>query len=86
MQHIDLCDVYQCEIFLSLIRLLYSAKEPEPLFVFEDATTQGYGLSAAPLSYEETLFVMTRLAKFHAASVFLDRDVKNLNCHQVFIN
>jgi hypothetical protein len=65
---------YQCEIFFS-IRLLYSAKEPEPLFVFEDATTQGYGLSAGPLNFEGTKFVVTRLAKFHAASIYLDKDV-----------
>lgn len=58
-----------------MIRLLYSSKEPVPLFVFEDATTQGFGLSAGPLNYEGTKFVVSRLAKFHAASIFLDREV-----------
>jgi hypothetical protein len=57
------------------IRLLFSSKDPEPLFVFEDATTLGYGLSAGPLNFEGTKFVVARLAKFHAASLYLDRDV-----------
>lgn len=61
--------------YLHSIRLLYSSKEPVSLFVFEDATTHGYGLSAGPLNYEGTKFVLKRLAKFHAASVYLDREV-----------
>lgn len=66
------------------IRLLFSSKEPEPLFVFEDATTLGFGLSAGPLNLEGTKFVITRLAKFHAASIYLDREVSKFNLHDLF--
>lgn len=65
--------------FTFTIRLLFSSKEPEPLFVFEDATTLGFGLSASPLNFEGTKFVVTRLAKFHAASIYLDREVSEFN-------
>lgn len=74
------------KIFFFTIRLLYSAKEPEPLFVFEDATTQGYGLSAGPLNYEGTKFVVTRLAKFHAASIYLDKDVRFNLKYEKYLN
>lgn len=58
------------------IRLLYSAKEPKPVLVFEDATINGYGISSGPLNFEGAKFVAAKLAKFHAASIYLDRDVK----------
>ena len=73
--------IQQTFIFLSIIlslspiRLLYSVKEPEPVLVFEDVTQSGYGLSSGPLNIDGTKFVASKLAKFHAASVYLDRDV-----------
>lgn len=71
-------------MFAFSIRLLFSSKEPEPLFVFEDATTLGFGLSASPLNFEGTKFVVTRLAKFHAASIYLDREVSKFNLNDLF--
>lgn len=58
-----------------LIRLVYSAKEPELVLVFQDVTVDGYGLSSGPLNLDGTKFVAAKLAKFHAASLYLDRDV-----------
>ncbi|CRL06669.1 CLUMA_CG019570, isoform A [Clunio marinus] len=63
-------------------RLLYSVKEPVPVLVFEDATTNGYGLSSGPLNFEGTKFVATKLAKFHAASVYLNHDGKGVQYYQ----
>lgn len=73
-----------------LIRLLYSVKEPEPVLVFEDVTMSGYGLSSGPLNVDGTKFVAAKLAKFHAASLFLDHEVgmfsfdKKQSCKRVF--
>lgn len=61
---------------LFLIRLLYSVKEPVPVLVFEDAAVHGYGVSSGPLHLDGTKFVASKLAKFHAASVYLDHDVR----------
>ena len=57
-----------------------------PLFVFEDVSTHGYGLSAGLLDYEGTKFVVTRIAKFHAASVFLDREVQKYLLFQLLFS
>lgn len=59
-----------------LIRLLYSVKEPVPVLVFEDAAVNGYGVSSGPLHLDGTKFVASKLAKFHAASVYLNHDVR----------
>lgn len=48
------------------------------VLVLEDVTMNGYGLSLEPLNYEETLFVTSKIAKWHAASMFMDRDVSLL--------
>lgn len=45
------------------------------MLVLEDVTTNGYELSVGPLNYEETKCVASKLAKWHAASMFMDRDV-----------
>lgn len=67
---------YLISFIFPLIRLLYSVKVPVPVLVFEDATKQGYGLSSGPLNIDGVKFVASKLAKFHAASVYLDRDVR----------
>lgn len=64
---------------LFLIRLMYSAKEPVNVLVFEDMTMHGYGLSSGPLNFDSVKFVATKLAKFHAASLYLGKDVRKLN-------
>jgi hypothetical protein len=45
------------------------------VLVFEDASVNGFGMSSGPLNLEGTKFVVAKLAKFHAASIYLDRDV-----------
>lgn len=50
-------------------------KEPESVLVFEDVSSHGYGVSAGQLNFEGTKFVAGKLAKFHAASLYLERDV-----------
>lgn len=40
-----------------------------------DASMHGYGLSSGRLNVDGTKFVASKLAKFHAASLYLDRDV-----------
>ncbi|CAO1335686.1 unnamed protein product [Diamesa hyperborea] len=63
-------------------RLLYSAKEPVSVLVLEDVTMNGYGLSLEPLNYEETLFVTSKIAKWHAASMFMDRDTNSVHYYE----
>lgn len=63
-------------------RLLFSAKEPVPLLVLEDATTHGYGLASGLPGLEGTKFVASKLAKFHAASLYLDQDNKDVQYYQ----
>lgn len=77
MQYLRQVTLQFCYHFHLLIRLLFSAKEPEPVLVFEDVTMHGYGLSSGPLNIDGTKFVAGKLAKFHAASLYLDRDVSS---------
>lgn len=70
---------YLIVVWQTLIRLLFSVKEPEPVLVFEDATSHGYGVSAGHLNYEGAKFVAGKLAKFHAASLYLERDVSSID-------
>lgn len=59
-----------------LIRLVYSAKEPLSVLVFEDMTMHGYGLSSGTLDLDGTKFVAAKLAKFHATSFYMGFDVR----------
>ena len=43
--------------------------------MLEDATLHGYGLASGLPGREGTKFVASKLAKFHAASLYLDQDV-----------
>lgn len=61
---------------LMSIRLLYSAKEPVSVLVFEDMTMHGFGVSAGTLNFEGTKFVASKLAKFHATSFYMGKDVR----------
>jgi hypothetical protein len=42
---------------------------------FSDVSMLGYGLSSGRLNLDSTKFVASKLAKFHAASLYLDREV-----------
>jgi hypothetical protein len=42
---------------------------------FSDVSMHGYGLSSGRLNLDSTKFVVSKLAKFHAASLYLDREV-----------
>jgi hypothetical protein len=61
------------------IRLLYSAKEPVNVLVFEDMTMHGYGVSSGTLNFESTKFVAAKLAKFHATSFHMGKHVRNFS-------
>lgn len=44
----------------------------------------GYGLSSGRLNLDSTKFVASKLAKFHAASLYLDREVVSRVVHKNF--
>jgi Ecdysteroid kinase-like family len=59
--------------------LLYSAKEPVPVLVFEDVSMHGYGLSSGLLNVDGTKFVAGKLAKLHASSLHLHHEVSAIS-------
>ncbi|ETN60247.1 hypothetical protein AND_008119 [Anopheles darlingi] len=52
-------------------RLLYHEKLPRWVMVFEDITKHGYEMKTKQLDYEESKVVFAKLARWHAASMFL---------------
>lgn len=52
-------------------KLLYHEKEPSWVMVFEDITKHGYEMKTKQLDYEESKVVFAKLARWHAASMFL---------------
>ncbi|XP_055547038.1 uncharacterized protein LOC129731230 [Wyeomyia smithii] len=63
-------------------RLLYFAKEPNVVMVFEDISVQGYSMKDSLLSLSEAKIVYKKMARWHAASVHLANTVpviKTLN-------
>ncbi|XP_070509699.1 uncharacterized protein [Chironomus tepperi] len=62
-------------------KLLYSSKDPVPVLVLEDVSMNGYENSSGPLDLDGTKCVAAKLAKFHAASIYIDRDVMIQNYH-----
>lgn len=54
--------------------------------VISDASMHGYGLSSGRLNIDGTKFVASKLAKFHAASLYLDREVNFNFCDERFGN
>uniref|UniRef100_A0A182Q4D1 CHK kinase-like domain-containing protein n=1 Tax=Anopheles farauti TaxID=69004 RepID=A0A182Q4D1_9DIPT len=63
-------------------RLLYHQKHPVWVMVFEDITKQGYDMKTKQLDYEESKVIFAKLARWHAASMFLIDtipDMKKLN-------
>lgn len=55
------------------------------MIVLEDIAQRGYEMLTSLLKLDEAYFVMTRLAKFHAASFYLHANVSGhfvikLNC------
>ncbi|XP_055605520.1 uncharacterized protein LOC129753699 [Uranotaenia lowii] len=53
-------------------RLLYSAREPEVVMVFEDICTLGYTTKSSQLGLPEAKLLYDKLAKFHAVSMLLE--------------
>ncbi|XP_053693605.1 uncharacterized protein LOC128741668 [Sabethes cyaneus] len=63
-------------------RLLYSAKEPKIVMVFEDISKRGYTMKNKLLDLNETKIAYGKLARWHAASLHLANTVpviKSLN-------
>lgn len=63
-------------------RLLYHEKLPAWVMVFEDISKLGYEMKTKQLDYEEAKVVFAKLARWHAASMFLvdtHPEIKKLN-------
>uniref|UniRef100_A0A182JZS2 CHK domain-containing protein n=1 Tax=Anopheles christyi TaxID=43041 RepID=A0A182JZS2_9DIPT len=63
-------------------RLLYHEKLPTWVMVFEDITKHGYEMKVKQLNLEESKVVFAKLARWHAASMYLVDtmpEMKNLN-------
>ncbi|KAL7047622.1 hypothetical protein ACKWTF_003058 [Chironomus riparius] len=63
-------------------KLLYSSKDPVPLLVLEDVTMNGYDNTTGPLDLFGIKCVTSKLAKFHAASIYIDRDGKEVSYYK----
>lgn len=56
-------------------RLIYQSNEPAPVIVLEDLSVQGYDvISKPPVDFEESKKIVRRLAKYHAANVFIENE------------
>lgn len=56
-------------------RLIYQSRDPVDVIILEDITQFGYETLDQHLTFEETKIVISRMAKFHAASLFMEYDV-----------
>lgn len=56
-------------------KLLYASTEPQPVMILEDATHNHYELYKSSMTFENAEVVTEKLAKFHAASYCLFKDV-----------
>jgi Ecdysteroid kinase-like family len=54
-------------------RLIYSSNLPVWLLVFEDLTERGYHPKTSLLDFDEMKMVMTKIAKWHAATYYLGK-------------
>ena len=53
-------------------RLIYQSNEPAPVIVLEDLSVHGFNaIDKPPVDFEESKRIVRRLAKFHAANVFI---------------
>ncbi|XP_055544367.1 uncharacterized protein LOC129729655 [Wyeomyia smithii] len=60
-------------------KFLYACADPRPVIVLEDATAKGFEVHKTQLDSEGSKVVLAKLAKFHAASHALLKDVTNKN-------
>lgn len=59
-----------------LRRVIYYSSEPDPIIVLEDLTVQqSFAVPLSPLNLDSTISVIFKLAKWHAASIFLAKNV-----------
>lgn len=56
-------------------RLIYHTNDPVPTLILEDLSVTGYEMLNRTLDYTGANLVAQRLAKFHAASVYLQANV-----------
>ncbi|XP_063709646.1 uncharacterized protein LOC134838115 [Culicoides brevitarsis] len=58
--------------------LVYQSNDPAPVIVFIDETPNGFKPYEKNLSFEEAQIAIQTLAKFHACSLFVNKNVKDL--------
>lgn len=63
---------------------MYASTEPQPVMILEDATHNHYELYKRSMTFENAEAVAEKLAKFHATSYCLLKDVSV--CHQYSIS
>ncbi|XP_053691218.1 uncharacterized protein LOC128739747 [Sabethes cyaneus] len=60
-------------------KFLYASADPKPVIVLEDVASKGFDVHKTQLDLEGSKVVLAKLAKFHAASHTLLKDVTNKN-------
>ena len=58
-------------------KLIYCAVDPQPIIILEDVSHKMYLMHKTPLNLKNTQIVATKLAKWHAASYYMERELKN---------
>lgn len=58
-------------------KLIYHTFDPVPTLVLEDLTVSGFEMPERTLDFDDAKEVAIRIAKFHAASIHLQANVKN---------
>lgn len=56
-------------------RLIYHTEDPVPTLILEDLSVSGYEMVEKTLDYDGAKLVAQRIAKFHAASIYLQANV-----------
>lgn len=57
------------------IRLIYQSFDPAPVIVLEDICVDGFQMIGKPFDYETGLKIASTLAKFHATSMYIKKNV-----------
>uniref|UniRef100_A0A336MZ52 CSON010227 protein n=1 Tax=Culicoides sonorensis TaxID=179676 RepID=A0A336MZ52_CULSO len=61
-------------------RLIFATFDPIPVLVLEDISVTGYEMVEKPIDYEGAKLVAHRIAKFHAASIYIQANGMDLTC------
>ncbi|XP_063706889.1 uncharacterized protein LOC134835833 [Culicoides brevitarsis] len=60
-------------------RLIYQTSDPAPIIIMEDISVLGYEMTEKTLGFDDAKMVASRLAKFHAASMYLQANGMDLS-------